>query len=626
MVISTHLLQIIIVFSLFVNAAILLPQVYEIIRHREASHVSLTTFVGLCIVQTLVVFVATVTKNYLVLGGGLLCLLACALVVVYAYHYRAKMTEVHDQKQRSVSRPAMEKMIASMPGYVYWMNKKGLFLGCNNNFANLFGLAHPDEVVGKTSRGLAGPQGVEKLFAINNQDVIERAVSMRNEGMLFHPSGESQTFLSIKDPLFSEQGEVIGLLGLLVDITAAKTELRMLRDAKDEAEQANRAKSNFIAHMSHDFRTPMTGIIGISEELSSQDLSREQVTEYASDLVKAGNRLLDLMNEIIQLAHADKISSKLHTELFSVQDLLNSIYDLMWPSCESKGLSFKVINSVDLSHDQLLAERLLIHRIILNLLSNAIKFTDKGGVKLEIKTRTVAEDLIELVFCVSDTGCGIPPEKQSSIFTAFTKLSQSYRGLYRGSGLGLFIAKQYVDSMKGSIDVKSQEGKGSQFTVTLPIKWPVYREDVEKKPPLSDDQFMPSPDRGEPAGRVLLVEDDPLTCKVTIIKLSRVHERVDYATSGEEALEKLKKNAYDLVYMDLGLPGISGDELARRYRHWECSNRRGTLPILALTAHSDELISHNCLAAGMDEVLEKPLTEQCIDRVRATYVDRELVL
>ncbi|MCW5588082.1 MAG: response regulator [Legionellales bacterium] len=546
------------------------------------------------------------------------------------------------KKIAHITKVFLKNITESLPQYVFWKDLKSVYLGCNKNFAQLVGLSTPEEIVGKTDADINWqPTGhTAETFQQGDQDTISGHPITNQEEVLVLPNGKTLITLVSKLPIVDE-GKVIGIVGYFTDITEIKQKEKELIKARQQAEAANQAKSVFITNISHDIRTPLTGMIGMAR-IIFKELKNTQGQEAANNLLKAGNILLDLLNEVIEITKLDSGDLPVYEVKFSAKELIDNLAMLVTPSANEKNLQCTVDYDESIPN-YLIGDQTRIHRILLNLMSNAIKFTEEGTVGISVKLAKEQERDVVLKIEVNDTGIGIPEDKQQIIFSRFHRLDPSYKGSYKGSGLGLSIVKQFIAEIDGEIYVDSEAGKGSTFTCVIPLKKTLLDEPENKteihfneatvhelRPYnlniMSDvgGQLALSPEKlpantSEKAAKVLLVEDNKMAQFAAKNQLEEFGCDIDVADTGEEALTLLKKNQYDLVFMDIGLPDKSGCDVTAEIREWEKQHQRHT-PIVALTAHIDESNKQQCLNVGMEKVLTKPLTDENAQTILKTFV------
>ncbi len=525
-----------------------------------------------------------------------------------------------------------------LPQYVFWKDIHSVYLGCNDNYAHLLGLSSPEDIVGKTDVDLNWqPVGhMTDFFQQGDQATLAGQAVTNQEEVLAFPDGKQLTALVSKQRII-DQGQVIGVVGYFTDITDIKEKEAELLQAKKEAEAANAAKSAFIANMSHDIRTPLTGMIGMANILT-QELVRPQDIDIAQHLMDASQVLLNLLNEVIEMSRLDSGHLPMRAVKFDLAKVIDQIFLLQKPSADQKQLAFT------LSYDEhippyLIGDQSRVYRILLNLVGNAIKFTKVGGVQITAVLSKDAERDVILKLMVKDTGIGIAEQDQPTVFSRFTRLDAAYKGHYQGAGLGLSIVKQFIEELDGEIYLASQLGEGSVFTCVLPFKKALLADSThEARLPeaaagdliqgggglafqTSECNIKQSRKTLSDNPLVLLVEDSKVAQISAQHLLAQLGCVVVTADSGEEGVALAKETAFDLVLMDIGLPGISGHDATVAIRAQARENNTPQVPIVALTAHITDEQSVVCLDAGMNRVIAKPLKQEQAVRLLATFFE-----
>ena len=379
-----------------------------------------------------------------------------------------------------------------------------------------------------------------------------------------------------------------------------------------QAQAANEAKSLFLANMSHEVRTPMNGVIGMADALADSTLTPTQREQL--DIIRSSARdLLSIVNDILDFSKIEAGKLELEQVPFDLCELLEELKRAWSPLCIDKGLVFRSAITPDLPRE-LSGDPRRLRQILGNLLNNAIKFTSKGSVALEVERDR--DDAKSLRFSVSDTGIGVPEQKRATIFESFTQADLSTTRLHGGTGLGLSIVKQLVERMRGRIELSSEEGRGSTFCCVLPL------DVVGRKETRAARQSTPIDPRHETPRRVLLVEDNRVNQKVALVLLEKLGYRVDVAADGQEALEKLGRERYDLVLMDCQMPRLDGYDATRALRRGE-GVLQPQLPVIAMTAHAMPGDRERCLEAGMDDYLTKPLDRKVLATTLERWCDRD---
>ncbi len=389
-----------------------------------------------------------------------------------------------------------------------------------------------------------------------------------------------------------------------------------LRNARLDAEIANRAKNDFLANISHEIRTPMGAILGVTELLLGTQLTDAQRQDM--EIVQtASESLLGLLNEILDFSKIEASKLELDVGDFSLNGMLDDVVGALGALTCKKGLQLNCEVRPGVP-DSLVGDANRLRRVLLNLVGNAVKFTEKGSVSLgvEIVDRPTPPDHIALCFVVRDTGIGIPANRMQSMFQPFEQADNSTTRRYGGTGLGLTIASQLVALMGGTIAVDSAPGRGSTFSFDLTLPLQTRDPAAIRSPP-------PEPLAAESQLRILVAEDsEPIALLMRRVLTNRGHQ-VSAANDGHEALAALgilprsgaaspqlnddepSDAPFDLMFLDLQMPQFDGFEVVKAIRNWECS-AGGHLPVIALTAHFQESDRQRCVAAGMDDFVSKP--------------------
>lgn len=373
---------------------------------------------------------------------------------------------------------------------------------------------------------------------------------------------------------------------------------KVILEAKLEAEEATRAKANFLSTMSHEIRTPMNAIIGMSHLLNEEQLSESQ-TEKVEIIHFSAKNLLNLINDILDFSKIESGKIELEEVDFKPRELMRNLYRTFESKASEKkiGFNYKVDSAVP---EMLKGDPSRLSQILINLISNALKFTDKGEVSLLVNLDALYENQAELEFRVMDTGIGIPLNKQELIFESFSQAETDTTRKFGGTGLGLAITKSLTELQLGSIKVVSQPGLGSEFIVRIPYLI------AENKPESVPVEESPIVNIKKLAGkRVLVVEDDLVNQKVAQSILAGWDLEIEIAENGLVALEKLKEADFDIILMDLHMPEMDGYESSVAIRNL-ADKRKRSIPIIALTADAFMEVKERILAAEMNDFVSKP--------------------
>ncbi len=527
-----------------------------------------------------------------------------------------------------------QSIISCMPGNIYWSDKKANAIGCNQNVLNFMNLRSIDEFKGlsfeKTAECTEWSASAVASFKQDSLEVIQTGQAKINieEPPIPDQNGNSIIFLTTRAPLFNLHNKVIGMIGVSIDITERKNMEIALKNAKSDAEIANQARSEFIANMSHDIKTPLAGIIGMADFLANQ-LTNTNHISYVHDILTAGQQLMVFFDNCLESAKSENQGTALFAENFNLRALIQEIINLFQPAVSHKELQLLVYFD-DKLPDYVLGNRSGLFRVLMNLVGNAVKFTETGFITIGVKlgAKSTHKKIITLI-TIKDTGIGIPKDKHAHIFERFTRLTQANKGLNSGSGLGLYLVKKYLDNMQGEIHLSSTEHQGSQFIVAVPLEIsllaPVEHEiedtlllcdlkKVETAKPLEPAKFIPPH-----ITKVLLIEDNFIAQTIVKSILTSFHCEVDIANTGAEAIELFDAGKYQLIVTDLGLPDIYGYSLISYFRKIE----EGSIyraPIIILTAHITDEIRKECAEIGADEVLHKPLMSETAKSILERYV------
>jgi len=389
-----------------------------------------------------------------------------------------------------------------------------------------------------------------------------------------------------------------------------KERTAQLQRAMEEAEAASRAKSDFLANMSHELRTPMNGILGMTE-LALMSCKESETLEYLHLLKESGWSLLRIINDLLDLARIEAGKTDLESEPFDLRELVDATLKPLELTARGKALTWQCSIAPDVPAT-VVGDRGRLRQTLTNIVGNAVKFTEQGRIAISVGPAAKggsSSGKARLLFEVTDTGIGIPKDKLEKIFEKFTMGISSPHPKYGGTGLGLAISKRLVEMMDGHVWVESEEGKGSVFSFTVAFG---LDERAEKR---SLDNVPAGVTTAMPQLKILLAEDDQTSQFLAHTLLAKRGHRVVTVSNGLAALEALQREDFDVVFMDILMPEMDGEEVAKRVRRGE--TRNPGLPIVALTAYALKGDRERLLASGMDDYLAKPVDIEALDQVLA---------
>jgi two-component system sensor histidine kinase/response regulator len=518
----------------------------------------------------------------------------------------ARAEEALKQK-RNLLRALME----GVPDYVYVKDRESRFLLANKGVVELMGATDADELLGKTDFDYF-PKELATPYYLDEQRIIQTGRPLFNrEEPCQGPEGERRWNLTTKVPFDDGAGQIIGIVGWGRDITEQKRIAEQLQQAKEAAEAASRAKSEFLANMSHEIRTPMNGILGMTELVLGTELTPEQ-REHLELVETSAHSLLTVINDILDFSKIEARKLELDSSEFDLRAILEATTKTFAIPAERKGLELVCHVAPDVPL-WVRGDATRLRQVVANLVGNALKFTNDGAVTLEVEAETRDEENVTLHFSVSDSGIGIPREKQDVIFQPFSQADGSTTRRYGGTGLGLTISARLVEMMGGRIWVESEEGEGSRFHFTARLGVAEAPADAAAKTSLVGARRGLAAAAGSGNGQRglnILVAEDNRVNQILIVRLLEKHGHTPVVVAnGREALEAIEQRAFDMVLMDVQMPEMDGFEAAAIIRRRE-QGTEAHVPIIALTAHAMKGDRERCLAAGMDGYVSKPIRQE----------------
>ncbi len=389
-----------------------------------------------------------------------------------------------------------------------------------------------------------------------------------------------------------------------------------LQLAIQDANNANQAKSRFLANMSHEIRTPLNAIIGFAEILTST-VDLEEKNCYVKLVIEESEKLMELINQLLDISKIEAGKLKLNNEVFEIRRLLESITSTYAAVAKNKGLEYHCRIDERIP-ETFSGDSLRLRQILINLIGNAIKFTERGMISVSIEPVELTQTQSKLKFWITDTGVGIPPDKQAIIFDVFVQAEDSTTRKFGGTGLGTAISKELVQLMGGEIGVTSEVGRGSTFWFTVVLERPNPIKTAFQETAVSAETAL---SLREPV-TILLAEDYPTNRTVAMLHLKNLNCKILCAENGLEAVKKFAENAVDLVLMDVQMPEMDGYQATRLIRSLPGGK---SVPILAMTANAFESDIQKCFNAGMDDVITKPVRKDSFrEKILIWLSDRSL--
>ena len=493
----------------------------------------------------------------------------------------------HGEQRLRRQEQLYRSLVESQQDLIVRVDNQNRFTFVNDAYCQTFGKSR-EELIGNTFTPLLHEDDLANTLAAIEQlkhpphhriNIVQRAMTING-----------WRWLSWEDSVILDE------TGSLLEIQAVGRDITDLKKAQQRALDSSRAKGQFLANMSHEIRTPLNAIIGFGELLSQSSLSDEQ-QDWTSKIKTSSHLLLSIVNDVLDYSKIEAGKLELESVPFSMEQLVTQQEALFSVAAKEKGLRFRV------SHDDgvasaLLGDPLRLGQVLTNLVGNAIKFTHEGEVRLHIAVDAIDHGNCRMTCQVSDTGIGISAAQKNRLFDAFTQADTSTSRRYGGTGLGLVICQRLIVQMGGEIEVNSTPGKGSHFTVSLPLK-------LSATPIPQPNRHTPLDSRRLNGKRVLLAEDNPINQALAKRLLEDLGITVSLAGNGREAIEHLQKHRVDLVLMDLQMPVMDGFEATRRIRQHD-----EAIPIIALSAAVLLEERQQALNAGMNAHLAKPIQTQ----------------
>jgi signal transduction histidine kinase len=369
------------------------------------------------------------------------------------------------------------QMIDCVPGVSIYAKDLDLkYISCNRFMLNMSGVESRDELIGKKDNQLPWKDISENLEKIDKEVILTKKTIEIEECPMIAVGGQKH-FFTTKKPLWNDIGDVVGIVGVSVDITKFKVMEQAFLIATERAKISEQSKKEFLYNMRHDIRTPFSSIMGIIEHFRDAEEDDEK-KDLLNSAYNAASEHLRMLNEVVEIIQIEEVEGNVQNKVFNLHGILIGLSDLMSPLAFEKKLKFSV-NIDERIPKKIIGDSLRTHRVLMNLLSNAIKFTNKGHVRLSASLIKKSGKNIVVQFNIEDTGIGIPEDKKGIIFERFTRITPSYKGIYEGHGLGLRIVSKFLEDIGGEVySVDNREGGGSVFKILIPYKLSLIEQEL----------------------------------------------------------------------------------------------------------------------------------------------------
>jgi PAS domain S-box-containing protein len=543
-----------------------------------------------------------------------------ALTIAGILLWRRQSRYVRQQAELENQRRLAASVFEASTNAVMLTSPGGDIISVNPAFAAINGYTAA-EVLGRNPRllssGLHAPAFYRELW-----ETLIATGHWQGEIVNQRKNGETYTGLLTINAVHDEDGQLTHYVGVATDISERKRYETELLAAKERAEAAVLAKTTFLATMSHELRTPMNGVLGMTELLLRSQLTDKQRRQLG--IVKSSaDTLLTLLNEILDYSKIEAQGVTVEIAPYQPLQLIGDIVGLFTPHAEAKSLTLREEIAPDLP-GQLLGDAIHLRQILTNLLANAVKFTRQGEIVVKAWVTPMVGGQSMFCLAVSDTGIGIPADKQEQIFQAFVQADGSHSRSYGGTGLGLAICRRLATAMQGTLSLQSAPGAGSCFTLCVPQRvGSAALAEASGEPLVAavvEPEFAVQPAAEHPP-RILLVEDNAINQLVTASMLESEGFVVILAGDGVDALTLLRHESFDAILMDVQMPLMDGLAATRAIRQQERETGKH-VPIIALTANVFAADRAACMAAGMDDFLAKPISFADLERVLAPLLSR----
>ncbi|NDV61752.1 response regulator [Puniceicoccales bacterium CK1056] len=533
--------------------------------------------------------------------------------------------------RRRKSLDFQEDLLGRIPAMVWISGEDGIPYFYNESWLNFTGSTLVEQVREGWS-GMVHPDDRQQVmdriqYAIGNREVVQLEFRLRHlmggyrwvrlSGRPAEPEAEGKTDFIVSALNIDDSRKRVEVMRQDLEEARHLREQALLQKAA--ADKANREKSAYLSLASHEIRTPMNPVIGFADLLASDPNLDGDSKEMAQMILKAGKNLLKLLDEVLDYAKIEAGALKLSPEPTDVHDLLMEIDNLYAFDAKSRGIELRVKDNVE-GDTELYQDRLRLQQVLGTLITNSIRFTHTGHVDLEAaveKVRLNGGHVQMLKFTLSDTGVGMKPEQVDKLFEPFARAETEFAEKYSGAGLGLAIAQKLVDAMHGTISVQSEEGKGTTIELTIPFS-PVPEH--LQRPKTRRKKHSGSPEEGaEEKATVMVVDDEKSSLEVNSSLMHFLGYVCDTTENGRELLEQLKRQNYEIILMDLMMPGVDGYEATRRIRDGDCGEVNREAYIIAVTGCVADEDRERAYKSGINAFVNKPLTIQDLKEAIKAY-------
>lgn len=517
----------------------------------------------------------------------------------------ARRREVEEEAKNSVKsreeyvRVATQGILNRDVGAVLVVSDKDEVIYFNNEFELLFPQV-------KTLQSISGQKEIKQLFQTEE-----------------YVSEELSKIYEIRTETLSDSNDFSGRFVWLVDITGHYKTNKKLQELKEMADAANKAKSNFLANISHEIRTPINTVLGM-DEIILRETTETPTKGYAENIREAGTTLLSIVNDLLDFSKIECGKMEILPVEYEVANLLSEVINMIEIKAVNKQLEFIPVVSEDIPY-LLFGDEIRIKQIIINLLTNAVKYTNEGSVVFKVNWKEAGDSSIDLIVSVTDTGIGIKEGDLEKIFVSFQRIEEERNRNIEGTGLGISITKQLLELMGSSLTVRSEYGVGSTFSFVL-------RQGIRDRKPIGKfrEKYTYKKEKYKqfrttfvaPEARILVVDDNGMNLSVVEGLLKNTQAHVDTAGGGANALQLCKENAYDIILMDHMMPYLDGIETLKKIRTMEASKNVDT-PVIVLTANAVSGAREMYLKEGFVDYMSKPIQGKRLEEKILTYLAAE---